>query len=68
MMTNNQSYLVALSKDEIESIIKALHHRTEWDTPSRLLIITKLERRLRQIASHEAMLKNYNETDIQTGI
>jgi len=66
-MTNNQRYLVALSKEQIEAIRKALGSRPVWTTLESELI-SSLERRLRQIASHEAMLKNYNETDIQTGI
>ena len=67
-MSTNHRFTVVLSKDEIESILKALHHRPEWDTPSRLLIITKLERRLRQIETELIERAKYEGPDYLVGI
>lgn len=60
-MANNQRYLVVLSKDEIESIIKFLRL---FGGPPEDALLQRFERRLRQIASHEAMLARFdNEPD-----
>jgi len=61
MMANNQRYLVALSKDEIDSIIKFLRL---FGGPPEDALLQRFERRLRQIASHEEMLARFdNEPD-----
>jgi len=60
-MANNQRYLVVLSKDEIESIIKFLRL---FGGPPEDALLQRFERRLRQIASHEEMLARFdNEPD-----
>ena len=52
-MANNPRYLVPLAKDEVESLVWSLRVNAETrDSP----LIRRLERRLRQIASHEEML------------
>jgi Holliday junction resolvase len=57
MMANNQRYLVVLSKDEIESIIKFLRL---FGGPPEDALLQRFERRLRQIASHEEMLARFD--------
>jgi len=60
-MANNPRYLVPLAKNEVESLVWALRANAETlDSP----LIRRLERRLRQIASHEEMLARFdNEPD-----
>jgi hypothetical protein len=60
-VANNPRYLVPLAKDEVESLVWSLRVNAETrDSP----LIRRLERRLRQIASHEAMLARFdNEPD-----
>ena len=60
-MANNPRYLVPLSKDEVESIIKFLRL---FGGPPEDALLQRFERRLRQIASHEDMLARFdNEPD-----
>ena len=56
-MANNQRYLVVLSKDEIESIIKFLQL---FGGPPEDALLQRFQRRLRQIASHEEMLARFD--------
>ena len=52
-MANNQRYQVSLTKNEIESLVCVLRlSARSRDSP----FIERLERRLRQIQSHEEML------------
>jgi len=52
-MANNQRYQVSLTKNEIESLVCVLRLSAgSRDSP----FIERLERRLRQIQSHEEML------------
>ena len=54
-MANNQRYQVGMTKEEIEAVRVSLASRAVW-TPLEARLIACLERRLRQIASHEEML------------
>lgn len=56
-MTSNRRYLVPLSKDEVESIIKFLRL---FGGPPEDALLQRFERRLRQIASHEEMLARFD--------
>lgn len=56
-MANNPRYLVPLSKDEVESIIKFLRL---FGGPPEDALLQRFERRLRQIASHEEMLARFD--------
>jgi len=67
-MSTNHRFTVVLSKDEIESIIRALRSGPEWDAPSRLPTITKLERRLRQIKTELIERAKYEGPDYLVGI
>jgi len=67
-MSTDHKFTVVLSKNEIESIIRALRSGPEWDTPSRLPIITKLERRLRQIKTDLIERAKYEGPDYLVGI
>ena len=61
-------FMLFLSKEEIQSIITSLRASPDWTMSDRQPIITKLERRLRQISSEEIERAKYNGPDYPVGI
>ena len=59
-MANNQRYQVGMTKEEIEAVRVSLASRAVW-TPLEARLIACLERRLRQIASHEAQQVRFDD-------
>ena len=67
-MANNQRYQVGMTKEEIEAVRVSLASRAVW-TPLEARLIAHLERRLRQIQSHEEMESRLSlDPEIQVGI
>jgi len=67
-MNSEDTFTLGLTKDEIVSIISALRATPEWTVHTRIPIISKLERRLRQIDTDIAERAKYDGPDYLVGI